>query len=399
LTYIGGYSRLGHEVHNSIFSGPPLGPLFLSEKIGSQSHEARINLDLAKVQAIAGLYYFDQTASYYQNATPVPAQHLINPFDGASKGSAVYGQATYAVLEGLRLTGGMRYSHTLKEINGFNSTYNATGTEVLFRPYDGRSTVDRFDWKVGVEYDLTPTSMLYGNVQTGFTPGGFSTGPAVVGQPEAAAFKPVTLRAYSGGIKSRPASGPVTVNLEGFYYDYRNYQVSARDILTAQNLVFNAAKATVYGAQLDSHANVTRNDDLSASVTYLHAVANVLVTPLGNFNGYDLPYSPRWTANASYQHAFDVGGGAQVRGSVDFKYTTSRWAIYTHAPGFDIPSNTHTDVNLGYFAPRDTWSVQAFVRNAENHLVKTTCGNAIPGLAGCLFEAPRTFGATINFKY
>jgi len=397
LTYVGGYSRLGHDIRNSIFTGPPLAPLLLNQTISSQSHEARVNVDMTQLQGILGVYYFDQAASYRQDATPTPSQHLINPFDGKSNGSAVFGQATYSVLEALRLTAGLRFSHTVKDIDGFNSTFNAAGNQILFRPYAGNSSLDRLDWKVGDEYDLTSTTMIYANIQTGFTPGGFSTGPAVIGQPQAASFRPVTLRAFSGGIKSRSADGPITLNLEGFYYSYNDYQVSARDVLTAQNLVFNAPKATVYGAQLDSQASLGHGA-LSVSVTGLHAVADRLRTPLGNFDGYDLPYSPRWSVNALYQHAFDVAGGAQIRGSVNFKYASSRWAIYTHAPGFDIDSNTHIDVNLGYFAAGDRWSLQAFVRNAEDDVVKTTCGNALPGLAGCLFEAPRTYGLTVGFK-
>jgi iron complex outermembrane receptor protein len=399
LTYIGGYNRLNLRTVNSIFTGPPLGPLRIDERIESQSHEGRLNISLPRLQGIVGLYYYDQSSYYRQDAQPTAAQRLINPFNGDGEGSAVFGQATYTLTDALRLTAGLRYSHNEKSISGFNSTYNAAGAQILLRPFAGSTSLNRTDWKVGVEYDLAPAVMLYGNVSTGFSPGGFSTGPAVVGQLPAAQFKEVTLLAYAGGVKSRVLDNRLTLNLEGFYYDYDNYQVSARDLLTAQNLVFNAAKATVYGAQLDANARPTDHDTLSFSATYLHAVADTLRTPGAIFDGFDLPYSPKWTVNAFYQHAFDVGSdGAQIRGSINFKYASGRWALYTHAPGFYIKSNTHTDLNLGYYAPDDRWSIQAFVRNAEDELVKTSCGNAIPGLAGCFFEPPRTYGLTLSFK-
>ena len=399
LTYIGGYSNLDLFVRNTVFTGPPLAPLTLRTTIDSQSHELRLTGEFGALDTILGAYYFDQDTYYEQDATPTPAARLFNPFEGESNGYAFFGQGTFAVVPRLRLTGGLRYSHTLKRIDGFNSAFSLAGAQLFNRPYRGESTLNRVDWKVALEYDLTPTSLLYGSVSTGFTPGGFSTGPAAIGQLAADTFEPVTLRAYAAGLKNRLFDNAVTLNIEGFYYDYKNYQVSARDILTAQNLVFNAEKATIYGAQVDARANVGRNGELSISGTYLHAKADILRVPGRNFDGFDLPYSPRWTANVFYQQSFDVGSEAQVRGSVNFKYTSSRWAIYTQAPGFDIPANTHTDLNLGYFAADDRWSLQAFVRNLEDELVKTSCGNALPGLAGCFFEPPRTYGATLSFKF
>lgn len=399
LVYIGGYNRLDLDRSQTIFNGPVLAPLTIKTDIEAQSHELRLHGTWGASDGILGVYYFDQDSYYFQDARPTPAQRLINPFNGGSKGAAVFGQGTYLAADNVRLTGGLRYSHTKKEIDGFNSTYNAAGALLALRPFAGKSTLKRVDWKVGLEFDLTPASMLYANVSTGFSPGGFSTGPALVGQLPAAPFKPVSLRAYASGIKNRLFDGLLTLNLEGFYYDYKDYQVSARDILTAQNLVFNAEKATVYGAQLDARFNPTGNDTLSVSATWLHAVADRLRTPTGRFDGFDLPYSPKWTINAFYEHSFDVGNDAQIRGSSNLKYTSSRWSLFTHQTGSRIGGNTNIDLNLGYFAAKNRWSVQGFVRNATDALVKTTCGNTLPGPTGCFFDAPRTYGATVSFKY
>ena len=399
LTYLGGYSRLKLRVINSIFIGPPLAPLRLDEKIEHQSHELRLAFKSGNLDGLLGLYYFDQDTFYQNDAQPTAAQRLVNPFDAESHGEAVFGQGSYSVQPELRLTAGFRVSRTVKSIDGFNSAFNAAGAQLFLRPFEGRRSLKRFDWKVGFEYDLMPQSMLYANVSTGFTPGGFSTGPAVIGQLPAAPFKEVTLRAYVAGIKNRLADNKLTLNIEGFYYDYKNYQVSARDLLTAQNLIFNASKATIYGAQFDSRFKPARNDDFTLGVTWLHAEADRLRTPVGNYDGFSLPYSPKWTVNAFYQRSFDLTNGAQLRANVNFKYTSGRWALYTHAPGFYIRSNTHTDATFGYYASNDRWYVQAFVRNLEDRLVKTACGNALPGPAGCFFEPPRTYGGTVGFKF
>ncbi|KKC26656.1 hypothetical protein WP12_06810 [Sphingomonas sp. SRS2] len=399
LTYIGGYSKLKLDSLNTIFTGPPVAPLRFIEDIDSQSHELRLSGQLGQVDFVLGGYYFKQDATYDFFASPVPAQKITTIFRAKSHGEAAFGQVSYSITPELRLVGGLRYSSTTKSLDGFNAVDNAANVRIQFRPYEGKSTLNRLDWKAGVEFDVTPDSLLYANVATGFTPGGFSTGPAVVGQIQAASFEPVKLRAYTAGAKNKLFNGLMTLNVEGFYYDYKNYQVSARDIITLQNLVFNADKATIYGAQIDSRLNLGSHDEFAVGATYLDAKADRPITPVANYSGFALPYSPRWTLNAFYQHRFDLADGAELRGSVNFKYTSKRWSIYSHGVGFDIKSNTHTDLNFGYFADRDRWSLQAFVRNLEDSLVKTSCANAIPGPAGCFFEPPRTYGVTLQFNY
>jgi iron complex outermembrane recepter protein len=401
LTYIGGYSDLDQEFFGGLVYGPPVIPLLNPESAEVHSHELRLNARFARLEGIVGAYYFHEESSVGTILSPTPAVRLDNPFTTKAHGAAVYGQGTYSLADSFRVTAGLRYSNNVKSIDGSNSAFsNATGATLFRRPYTGRVSMNRVDWRAGFEYDVGSNSLVYASVASGFTPGGFSTGPQVIGQLAAKPFEPVKLIAYAGGIKNRFADGKLTLNLEGFYYDYKNYQISARDLVTSQNLVYNAAKSTVYGVQLDSRLKLGRNDDLSVNATYLHAKADRLLTPSGNFSGLDLPFSPRWTINAFYEHAFDVGNDAQIRANVNFKYTSGRWTIYTHAaPGFFQKGNTHTDLNLGYFAADNRWSIQAYIRNLEDRLVKTACVAGIPGPAACYFEPPRTYGVQLGFKF
>src|SRR5690606_38539752 len=95
------------------------------EKAEVQSHEIRLNVDTGRLQAIAGGYYFDENGSIGVTISPVPGTLLVNPADVASHGAAIYGQGTYSVSDGVRLTGGLRYSHNVKSIDGVNSAYNS----------------------------------------------------------------------------------------------------------------------------------------------------------------------------------------------------------------------------------------------------------------------------------
>ena len=155
----------------------------------------------------------------------------------------------------------------LKSIVGYNAALTPAGVELFRRPFAGSVTLRRVDWKAGAEFDITPRSMVYANVSSGFAPGGFSGGQTVLGTTlmPAAPFKETTLIAYTAGLKNRFANGNLVLNLEGFYYDYKNYQVTERDVVTLQTLIYNAAKATVYGLEMDSRLKLGRHDDLTST--------------------------------------------------------------------------------------------------------------------------------------
>src|SRR3546814_10057486 len=76
------------------------------------------------------------------------------------------------------------------------------------------------DWKIVAEYDVAPRIMVYGNIQTGYIPFGYSPD---AGDP-ADELKRSKLLAFSGGFKSRLLGNSLEINSEFFYYDYKNFQ-------------------------------------------------------------------------------------------------------------------------------------------------------------------------------
>jgi iron complex outermembrane receptor protein len=208
------------------------------------------------------------------------------------------------------------------------------------------------------------------------------------------------MRAYVAGMKNRSLSDRLTLNVEGFYYDYRNYQVSARNPITSQNNVYNATKAEVYGGQIDLTYNVTADDRLTASLVALHAKAITLVTPAGNFDGYDLPYSPSETAHASYLHTFRIATGAVVDALLNYAYMSSRWGFYTHAAGTYIAADSKVDVDVTYRAASRRWAFSVWGRNLANSAVMTSgISGAIPGPAAFDYQPPRTYGVRLSANF
>lgn len=398
LTYIGGYSKIDGGQDDELFLGPPIGLVEVLLTTRSITQELRLNVTTGAVDLVTGLYYYDAQADYATDLRIGPRRSLQS-FEQDSDGQAVFGQATFGLTDAFRVTAGLRYSHDRKRIDGFNQGL-LSGVAGPQAPFVGRISFDRLDWRGAFEFDIAPESLAYAGVSSGFNQGGFSTTSASPGSTLAATFRPIELIAYTAGLKNRLFGHRLTLNLEAFYYDYKNYQVAARNVATGQNQVFNADKARVYGAEADIRFEPTRSDELSLKVAYLNARATRLVTPAGRFDGNSLPYSPRWTINANYRREFDLKNGAVVEALVNYQYTGSQFAVYTHAPGTFLEDKTKLDASLTYRSAQRNWSVALWGRNLANTTAFALVNaGAIPGPGSGFLEPPRTYGIRLGAEF
>ncbi len=79
-------------------------------------------------------------------------------------------------------------------------------------------------------------------------------------------FDPEFVDAFEIGAKNSLLNGALTLNLTGFYYDYKDYQVSQIRDRTAVNENFDAK---VWGLEFETVFAPTRNLRLNANIGYL----------------------------------------------------------------------------------------------------------------------------------
>jgi len=162
-----------------------------------------------------------------------------------------YGQATFHATDALSLTAGLRYSWDKVEAQPYQ----------FFQVITGRGAKsDAFTGKLGVEYKVTPTNLLYATASKGykptgvsfvsnapFTPGSFASGPQFV----PATFKKETVKALELGSKNEFFDRRVRLNAAGYYYWYDNFQYTAEDPVPFAGGTDNIPKAEVYGVELE----------------------------------------------------------------------------------------------------------------------------------------------------
>ena len=364
-------------------------------RLSSDSHEP--------ISWLAGLYqvYDDSHIAY-----------VFGPnFGGLSldnyiKSYAAFGQATYSVTGTTRLTLGGRLSRDAE------STENAQAFYPIFPDLSRGSVPFQFShhwnkvlWKVGVEQDLSSSSMLYATVQTGFNPGTYQ---ANLPNPEQE-VQPQTMTGYTVGTKNLVFDSRLKLNLEAYQYDYKDLIIQAANLQTGATLLYNAPKAQIRGLQLDSAFSATKDLKVYANVGYLHAVftdftAATQVAVSQDFAGYQLAFSPAWTATIGAQETLHLGATGTLLLRGDTYVSSSYWGDFSHQGNLYQSSFTKSDLSLMYHSPDDVWELGLWGKNLEDKATMASAGlsgRPYPNAGVVYVDPPRTFGARfyVNFGH
>jgi iron complex outermembrane recepter protein len=341
---------------------------------------------------LAGLYYYDSrnSGSEYLFTNLPMSFYQTNVDADRLQGYSAFGQLTYNITDTFRITGGGRGSSTDRTASGFEVV--ALGG----LPYEFDKTYNHFDWKAGVEKDLTPKVMLYGVVQTGYQPGTFNALPNTPTYSNA--VKPEELKSYTAGIKSRWLDDRLQINNEIYYYDFHNLIIQSYDISAPYNDIFNGNKVAIKGDQLDVLTKVFTDDQANLNIAYSHARNVDVVDGSGNnYDGLQPAYAPDWVIEAGFTHNIPLAN-ATLRAHINWRFESSWFADYVHNLGTEQVASNKGDASLTYDAT--SWTVGAWIKNMTNRaVIAATAAAGVPGPATAYLEDPRTFGLRFSVKY
>lgn len=381
------------------------------------SHELRIATSgSGRLAAQAGLYYFrEESAVVYSfrdlELLGLPPYYVFPHGPTVANSRAVFGQASYQLDGGLRLTVGARYTDDAKSrVGSTNFQQGETFNPALDLKLLNAAALDtrKTTWRLGAEYAPAPATLLYGTIATGYKAGGFNDGclagtrelgidcPAALAVPAATLFyQPETLTSYEAGLKTRWRDR-ASLNLAAFSYRYSNLQLSGVAVVQGapRYVTANAGVASVKGLELDGQVSLTAADQLSYGLTLLDA-HYVRYAPNGvdSWAGRKLDRAPGRTLMLGYQHRFRIAGGA-LAAAIN---TRARSAYSIGVPSqllqYRIPRRVETDISLRYRADGAAWRMQARVMNLENKVAPI----AIDSFGMAVPSAPRTLH--LRFDY
>jgi len=355
---------------------------------------------------------YNQATGIFTPVDPAPVVRgnalYAGDIDQTYKDFGIYAEATYPILDTLKLTGGIRYFSTSNNSYGFNGTiYSANCTFPLVghlscinvnEPYSQTGETH----KASLAWQVEPDKMLYATYSTGFRPGG---GNALTGsQP----YKADTLDNYEVGAKLR--FGPnIRINTALYYENWKGVQYSVIVANTyGSTATINAGNAHVYGIEGDfdwkigmltlsgsgayNDAKLATNfcDLVSPSDLVPATSCSVAAGNLAAASGTRLPRQPKLKGQITARYNIPVGawngylqGVASHQSSSTSDLNTANDALYGDPAGF-----TSFDFTAG--ARRDTFTIEAFIQNAfDTHGVLSR--NAFCEIQTC-YEGTRSYG-------
>ena len=401
VSYMGGYRNMKFHRDNDQDGSTTVNFGFQqNEDVDTQNHEIRVTSNgTGPFGFQLGAYYFKETDglnTFFQvHGLPVDPFNFYT-FDYATKSEskAGFAQVNYELIEGLKAEAGIRYTEDKKSQIGTSDTSGgATPPVPVNNHYDG----NKVTWHLGLNYQITPSNLLYAKVDRGYKAGGYTA---------LTSFGPEVITAYEVGSKNRFFGNMLEVNLSGFYYDYTNLQVQQNDPVTAISQVYNAGAATLYGGELETVYKLTTHDQIDLNLAYLHAEFDSFCTvvattcPAANdFSGNRLPQSPRWTLGGGISHEF-VFGDSSITFRAQTRYQSKSYFTFLNRASEQQKSYTKTDVTLTYANENWPMTLSLYGRNLENSRILTASEEA--GYAGgylVQYAAPRTYGARLAFHF
>lgn len=392
----------------------------------------------------AGVFYFDEdldivSDNYSTLGDPNNAPDGVNirvSQKQNSKAYGIFGSLTYQLTEQLSVTGGIRYNEDKRSFVAVRSRdtqfpnflQNPLGT-VRRRVSDNNIT-----WDASATYAATDDVNLYARVARGYR------APSIQGRilfPPATATPlesgvtigdSETITSYESGIKSTLLDGRARFNVNGFYYELKDAQLTAVGGGVNANRLINADMVRGYGFEADlefkpvpellltaglSYNNTRIRDanltTAACGATRVDTFPNVsLCTPLDpiviaaapfsaaivNINGNSLPQSPKWIANWTARYGVPVGDG-EVYAFTDWAYRSKINFFLYESVEFQDKRMLEGGLRVGY--KTDAYDFAAFVRNITKD-TSAVGGIDFNNLTGFVNE-PRIWGVEAAFKF
>ena len=336
---------------------------------------------------------------------------------GSKSQAPLYAQGTYdlsSLLPGLKFTGGARYT----EDEFYNGTRIGTGPggqgSACTVPYADCAVASEFDlskrshavtWTAGIDYQAAPGTLLYLTSRKGYRGAGYNRFNAGF-LPNPPGFGPEFVTDLELGVKSdwNVAGRPIRTNADIWGQDYSDIQV--QEIGTPYGAITqNAAKARLFGAEVETLAQVTDALRIGVNFDYLtinYTSFNPLVpaSAIDDLNTSKTLSRPRFKYGLKADYRLPIPGqDATVRAIWNWQSSNGDTSVPQGvAPAFGL-LNLAADWNKILGGPLD---VSLFASNALN---KTYTTQPVPsfepslGYGVTLYGEPRMYGVRVRYRF
>jgi iron complex outermembrane receptor protein len=357
---------------------------------------------------------------------------------------ALFGQADYRIVGGLKLIGGLRVQYEKGTNSGYRIAPIIVG-DVAFpgnAPVSGSKSADdtAVTGKAGLQYEFSRNAQVYGSYTRGYKGLGYEM-EISADLANQSVLQPEHVNAYEIGFKGRTSDGSFSLAGALFLADYTNLQVQANrsnpDTGVVQFVSTNAGSSQTKGFELEATIRPSRQFSVNAAVTYakssididglncplqFQGAAPVMTgtpvnvcyrtaagaTPQQNLRGRPLPASPEWRVSIAPRYEAELNDNLTAFGQFAINFTSAQQFAVEQDPLLVQPAYTLVDASVGLKTTDDRYSLTLFVKNMfdENYLTSLAHNSLLSGVATPYDivgtynkDSSRYFGATLGVKF
>ena len=316
---------------------------------------------------------------------------------------ALFGQVGYDITPSLKAELGGRYT---KSATSNDVDVLQYGTPLVAKQ---RARFKDFSYKASLGWTINPNHFVYGFVATGYRPGGLNV-PVSASLLEP--FDSEKVQSFEAGWKGTFAGGHVRATVDGFYNNYKNFQVGiGYPLLPVFAIEVNVPGTTkIYGAEAELNVRVGglsvdagisalhsklgkffATDPRAASLAACDPRTGPQSTSCIDLRGRRQTYAPNFTFNASAAYEFRLSNSDTLTPRVNYGHVGSQWATLFERPDRGDLLEARNIVNAQLAWNHQSWTVTAYGTNLTNqHYVAALNSNL--DFAG----APRQYGIKVQ---
>ena len=411
---ISGQTSQVNPANPGLFTGgivPTLAPTYFTEELqlqGTAFNRALAFtvggfLDRQKVDGPAGIAEY----TFFPFGTLLPTASAI--FDQRNSSEAIFGQATLEMgsvapaLEGLSLTGGLRYTWEHSFVS-----------QTIFAPPAVEGSVDDsyLSYTATIDYDVTDDMHVYVTARDAYKSGGVN-GPVPAGSPFRF-YAPEKLSDIEIGLKSRFNLGAVEgrLNVAAYRGIYDNIQRTTTELVEVPggavplNVTRSAAKGKIEGVEINTALVPFTGLTLNASYSYINAryteVADASAGAI--LDGSPFPYTPKHKFSLGANYATSLGTTGDLEAGINYvrqsKASTAQTnaSYYRFLPAYGL-LNTSIDLrNVG----GSGFDVGVFANNVTDKEVPVGVLDQYVGSTGTVgltYNEPRMYGIRVGYRF
>ncbi|MFN3287065.1 MAG: TonB-dependent receptor [Sphingomonadaceae bacterium] len=326
---------------------------------------------------VAGFYYFNERSRSFLGDFIFQFLYFRKDLKVRTDSYAGFGQANWRFADHWSLILGGRYTIDDKSIDILQKFGGTPGFEDIGgifsfdtntvngnissarpdRPVKTDLNFKRFTPKAGIEYQPSRDFMAYFTYTKGFKSGGWSA--RVTDPDQFIDFDPETINSYELGLRASPMAG-ATVNLTGFYYDYKGLFTTG----TRADGSFGIAtsNAEIYGLELETAWRLARGVRAFANLAWQdgdrRSVSAATIALGERFQRF-----PRWSASVGVNASRELNDRFELLGSAEYSYTGEHYVNPQNTAAGLVPSVHLVNASIGIGAPGGRWQLVAGCRN------------------------------------